>query len=347
MVEKQNNIDYITFASVAAMFAVLTLHTNNCFWEFSATDRYWKTANIIYAFLYFAVPVFYMISSVTLLDFYDRYSLKEYFEKRIKKTFVPFIIWNFIGIAWGLFWHKISFNQLNLKFIYQGITGNEFVVFYWFFTALFTIYLSIPLFAAVEKDKRKSVFTYLVISGFIINILIPTINDIFKLGLTIPYTVTVVSGRLIWVPLGWLLHHCRLKKSDKRAVYMLAAVGLLIRIVGTYELSMQAGHVVKTFTGYERVPCILYSAGIFVFLKDFGNYIMQKAEVKRFFDFIRKYTFAVYLMQFIFIDLAYKLPFVKTRSIIYRLGAPFIIIPIIIGITYVLRKIPVVKMIVP
>ena len=61
------------------------LHTNECFWTFSAEERYWRTANIIECIFYFAVPVFFMISGITLMDFYDRNSLKEYFLKEPEK----------------------------------------------------------------------------------------------------------------------------------------------------------------------------------------------------------------------------------------------------------------------
>ena len=84
--EKQ---EYITLLNVLSAFAVVVLHTNNCFWTFS-TERYWKTANIIESVMYFAVPVFFMITGATLIDYKERYSTKEYFKKRFWKTMFPF-----------------------------------------------------------------------------------------------------------------------------------------------------------------------------------------------------------------------------------------------------------------
>lgn len=72
------NIDYISLLSVISAFAVVSLHTNGCFWEFS-TKRYWFTANILECLWYFAVPVFFMISGSTLIDFRKRYNLRTYF----------------------------------------------------------------------------------------------------------------------------------------------------------------------------------------------------------------------------------------------------------------------------
>ncbi|MCQ2971950.1 MAG: hypothetical protein MJ209_01450 [archaeon] len=38
-------------------------------------------------------------------------------------------------------------------------------------------------------------------------------------------------------------------------------------ILCTIYLSYNAGHVVYSFRGYLNVPCVLFSVGIFVFIK--------------------------------------------------------------------------------
>ena len=53
---------------------------NGCFWQFSY-DRYWITANIIECICYFAVPIFFMISGATLLNYRKRYTTAVFFKK--------------------------------------------------------------------------------------------------------------------------------------------------------------------------------------------------------------------------------------------------------------------------
>jgi surface polysaccharide O-acyltransferase-like enzyme len=328
--------------------AVLFLHTNGCFWNFSATEGYWKTANVIESVFYFGVPCFFMISGITLMDFFERYTLGEYFIKRGKKTVIPFVAWNLIALGYDILVGEISPDEMNLKYIYQGMTGSTIVNIYWFFNALFVLYLSMPLFAAVEHKKRKLVYTYLVCVGGILNIIIPFLKTVFSLDLNTPYSVTVVSDVLIWVPLGWLLHNCEMKQRTKYIIYILAMLGLGCHIFGTYNLSIKAGEIVKTYKGFQNAPSLLYSVGIFIFLKDIGTRIMSQDNVMaRIIKFIGKYTFAIYLMQFLLLTMFSSLSCIDTKSIIYRLGAPFIMIPIIICITYFMRKIPILKHIVP
>lgn len=281
------------------------------------------------------------------MDFYDRNTLKDYFIKRLRKAGIPFLAWSLIGLVEKICFRRISVADVNLKFIYQGITGTTIISIYWFFTSLFILYLCMPLFAAVDKSKRKTTFTYLVIVGFILNLLIPFLKKVFSSDLNSPYSVIVVSGVLIYPLLGWLLHNCEVKKWHKAIIYILSILGLLMHIIGTYILSMEAGEIIRTYKGYQNVPCVLYSIGIFVLLRDIGSWIMRGKKFSKVIHWIGEYTFPIYMMQFMLLDIFPYIPFVNTKSIIYRLGAPFVMIPIIIAITSCIRKIPIVKNIVP
>lgn len=89
VIKEDKKVNYITLLSVISAIAVVILHTNE-FWIFS-TEKYWETANIIECVFYFAVPIFFMISGITLIDYRDRYDTKEFLKRRIKKTVIPFI----------------------------------------------------------------------------------------------------------------------------------------------------------------------------------------------------------------------------------------------------------------
>lgn len=89
---------YIQILGVIACLAVVAMHVNGCFWQFSY-DRYWITANIIECICYFAVPIFFMISGATLLNYRKRYTTAVFFKKRFGKTLVPFLICDFCDLV--------------------------------------------------------------------------------------------------------------------------------------------------------------------------------------------------------------------------------------------------------
>ena len=93
---QNNQKKYLVYLNVVSAFAVVMLHVNHKFWEFSY-DKFWIVANIIESVFYFAVPVFFMISGVNLIGYSRRYSTQEYAIKRIDKVVIPFIAWSILG----------------------------------------------------------------------------------------------------------------------------------------------------------------------------------------------------------------------------------------------------------
>lgn len=335
--------EYITLLSVISAISVVILHANGCFWNFSKS-RTWFTANIIESIFYFAVPIFFMITGANLIDYQEKYSTKKYFKKRLKKTVIPFLIWSLIGLLFEMFYEKsISLYDIDIKYIFNGVMNTKFIGIYWFFIPLFCIYLSIPLFASIDNKKKKDIFTYLAITGFILNCLIPFIIKVFSLDIVFPITITIVSGALLYVIIGYLLSHYDLTKNQRYMIYLLSILGLLMHIIGTYILSMDAGRIIDTYKGYYNVPCILNSVGIFIFIKE----LSKKVKKYKIINFIGKYTFSIYLMHWYILRVLTKLFHLSTVSILYRLGLPFVIIGICILITFILRKIPIIKKIVP
>ena len=339
--------DYINCVMVVSAFAVLTLHTNGCFWWYTGKEDYWFSANIIESVFYFAVPLFFMVSGITLMDFFDRYSLKKFFAKRFVKTMLPFLVWSLIAIGIDVFVGKRVWSNIDFRTVYQDITGFKTVGWYWFLVSLFVMYLCMPLYAAVEKSKRKLVFSYLVGVAFVFNIFLPFLKNVFSSDLNTFLRVPVLAEFLIWPLLGWLLHNCEIKKWQKSVIYFLSLSGLMMHICGTYALSVEAGRIIKTFKGYENVPSVLYAIGVFIFLKDVGTWLMKKESIARFVRMLSKYAFEVYLLQFLLLYRVPSIPSIDQTSIVYRLGAPFVMIPIIMVFTWILRKIPIVRNIVP
>ena len=338
---------FLTALNVISCYAVVMLHANGSYWAFT-NDRCWRIANIIETFFYFAVPCFLMISGATLMDYEDRYTLKEYFIKRIKKTVIPFIVWSIIGFfVYGHFTDRFNISDYDLKGIYNGIMNTSFVQIYWFFPTLFCIYLAIPLFAAVEKQKRKKVFTYLAVMGYILNALLPFINSNMKLELSLPLNVSSVAGCTIFAVIGYLLYEYDMSPKWRIFVYIAAVAAAVIHAVGTQVVSVEAGETLRTFKGYNNALGVAYSVGVFVLLKQIFLKVELSDKIKAVFKFISKYTFGIYLIHRFILDWFRMQSFIDDRSIVFKLGMPFIVFPISIGVIYILRKIPVLKHIVP
>ena len=192
------------------------------------------------------------------MNYRDRYTTKEFLLKRFKKTFIPFICWSLIGVIYFIFIKKsLPISTLNIKTLINDILNYEYIYIYWFFPVIFSIYLVMPLLTAVKDELKRNVFTYILIICLIINSLLPFVNNVFNLEINLPITVSIGSKYLTYVLIGYLLHTNKLNKKLEYTIYILGLLGLLLHIFGTYTLSIEASKIIKTYKGYNNLPCIL------------------------------------------------------------------------------------------
>lgn len=335
-------VDYITTLSVISSLAVVILHTNGAFWQFNSTARYWFTANIIESVFYFAVPIFYMISGITLIDYNKRYSLREYFKKRVTKTVIPFLFWSLVYLLLQICLHHISVDKLSLASIINGILTTQYVGIFWFFIPLFSCYMIIPVLSNIA-DKKKT-FRYILLVSIFCNSFIPFVINVFRLPISWNLTFPIV-GYSIYILLGYYLDKIHFTKNIRVLIYFFAIVGLLMHIAGTYYLSIAAKKIIQTYKGYLNIPCVLYSIGIYVCIKE--NYKLLIPIFSKPITYLKHYSFALYLLQFFFLIAIPKLLHLNIFSIGWRLGGVFLILPLVILATKIIRLLPLGKYILP
>lgn len=145
MKRTERELNYLDVLTVISVIAVVFLHANGVFWSRPA-GRLWITSNIIETVFYYAVPIFFMITGATLLNYSDRYTLKEYFQKRINRTVIPFVVWSCVSYVVVVYIFKNNYDG-NVVF---NIFNYKYMAIYWFFIPLFAIYLTIPILAKLN-----------------------------------------------------------------------------------------------------------------------------------------------------------------------------------------------------
>ena len=340
---------YLNLLSVIAAFSVITLHTNEVFWEYNNGEGYWVSALIIESALYFAVPVFFLISGVTLLDFYDRYTTGQYFKKRFVKTVIPFLFWSVVGLLVHVYFMKdMTFEGMTVRgFINDLMSCGKYVSVFWFFRPLFILYIGIPLFAGVEKSRKIKVFTYLAVTALVLDYLMPFLNNAFQIKLYFNLTTLVATYYFIFLLLGYILHHVELPKIARIFIYIGGIVGFLFQSLGTYIYSERAGAIDKTFKEYYNIPAILQGVAIFVLVKYGYRFVEKSEKLVKVIDFLKDYTFAFYLLHWFIIRLITGVIDFDKYSIYWRLFGFIPVALICIIVTWILRKIKIGKYILP
>ena len=290
--------EYISFLNIIACYSVVLMHCNGSFWTKTVGADWWF-ANFIETTCYFAVPVFFMLTGVTLLDYPERYSTKIYFIKRLKKAFIPFLVWSTISYGYQYcisMRHGEIMNEKPLQVI-DNIVNARYMSVYWFFIPLFSIYLAIPVLAKI-KDK-ESVFIYASIIGFLFNSVLPLVLNLMGLSMNTTWVPGTVSGQLFLPMLGYVLAKKDFQRKQRVIVYVAGVCGWILHFAGTAIVS--TGSEINTiFKGDYNLPAVLWASAVFVFVKHNVN---KKNKIV---DWFAKRTFGIYLIHMYLIIICSK-----------------------------------------
>lgn len=351
----ENNKKYILYfdlLNIFACFAVVALHVNGAVHTFAKT-RNWVSCMFIEALFYFAVPVFFMLTGATLMNYRKRYDTGAFFKKRIFKTFVPFIIWSIIGICWSIFYTKgMKISDINTpsKFI-SAVINCKGMGIYWFFPALFSVYLTIPLFSLVDEDKRigkKGIFTYLILVYIVLNVLLPFVCRLTGIQWNSALNAVSCGGYVVWFLIGYLLANTDINKKFRILIYILGLLGFFMYFYLTVQNSFKTGRFDKTYAGYMNIPAIFMGTAVFVFFK-YGkwNFIDKHEKAVRFVRNLSSASFGVYLIHYYLKDFSIRHFGIDPRSTLYRIVGTFIIYGLSVIIVRVIQKSPVIRKMVP
>lgn len=236
---------YITYLNVFAALSVVMLHNNGIVHQ-HPMGKTWYTAIFLETLFYCAVPLFFMITGTTLIDYKKRYNTKEFLTKRIKKTVIPFLFWSFFGIAY------ICLKNMSLDILSSGISSmisnifnTSYISIYWFFPVLFGVYLCIPILSEIV-NKQKT-FKYMIIVELVFMSMLPFICNLLSIQYNYELVPKLVYGYIIYVILGYYIDNKEISKKKRTLIYILGFLGFLSNFIGTAVLTGAGGGRYKYF----------------------------------------------------------------------------------------------------
>ena len=152
---------------------------------------------------------------------------------------------------------------------------------------------------------------------------------------------------MFYIFAGWLIKEHEFTKKEYAVTYVLGIIGFLLHFLGTYLESAKAGCIVQTYKGYTNLPAVLYSIAVFVLVKQLSEKINENGRAYKLICRFAGYTFAIYLIHWFILDLMTKVLNLDKLLLCYRIGMPFLVIPLCIILAFLLRKVPIIKRIVP
>lgn len=286
--------NYISILNVLACIGVVILHT---FETGYTSDANFVFEVLIRAIAYCAVPVFFMITGATLIDYRERYDTKTFFKKRLLKVIIPLIIWPIIYFIINFFKGKFSINDLSFKFVFEYFFLVKTNPIFWFFVVIIGIYLAIPVISLIPQETRRKAFLYIIIITFVFNQFLPDL--LYHLNLNYNYDLKfplTYSGWISFIFIGYYIDKYEIVKKHRVIIYVLGIIGFLTMVVPTIFISYHKNESCSWFDEYYDAPCVLYSASVFLFFKSKINNNQIVTKIMPFFNFVAPTTLGIYVL---------------------------------------------------
>ncbi len=335
----QKRVVYFDLLNICAALAVVFLHCNGNVHVFSDSLA-WKQALIIEVCMYWAVPIFFMLSGANLMGYREKYSTSVFFKKRILRTAIPFLAWSLIcAIEKGISPMKIGFRT----FINQIFTC-QIESIYWFFIPLFSIYLALPILSLL-KEHRK-ILWYMAGGALLLHSVLPSLFSYIGLDWNGHLSMLTVGGYLIFPILGYLFATTDFTRWQRIGIYLLGFFGAGLRFGMTLYLSLKNNTLNRMFFDYLGYYSVFLACAVFVFFKycPLVHKIATSEKACKVLKTLSGCSFGVYLMHMIIFRFFER--FLTPFTWQWRLLMPFAIYAIALGVTYLLKKIPGVRVII-
>lgn len=285
---------------IATIFVVMIHVTFPVVDKYGSIDIiYWQTANIIESVCRSAVPLFVMLSGTLLLGKNEH--TKIFYNKRLKKIAIPFLIWSlaYLVIAYASEFIIGSSNQNQLVWILiQLKKGTAYHL--WYIYMILGLYFTIPYLSKVVHQLEKIDF-YLFFGLWILTLFmnIPVIKFYFPI-----FDLTFFTGYIGYLLLGYFLTISKSRLfSCKSGVFMFIA-GWFLTVLFSWISSDYEQNFVGIYYNYLSPNVAMMSTGIFIIIKEMN---IHNSTFNKVSQLISKYSFGVYLNHVLIITILYKL----------------------------------------
>lgn len=293
-----------------------------------------------------AVPLFSLCIGATLLDFNEKYNIKEYWKRRIKKVVLPIIGWNIIYFYYRIYIIK-NFQKpnLNLFTLYNIYFRNQLLPIIKSLRIFMFGYMVIPLIAYVNKSNKIKIYSYTFFILLINQSIIPYIKKFINDNkLSWPYNYNL--GYMIYIFAGYIIHNYKFHKNFKLLIYFLGIIGLLLRLIISHYLTMKNKKPDRTEINYIGLPIVMYSCSVFLFIKENFEYLFKNTNIF-YINIIGSLSMGPFFLHYIII---WGLPHLfnyNEWSFYFRFFGAFLILFICFIITFFIKKIPIIKFLTP
>lgn len=335
-----SHLTWVDFMRFVGAFLVVLAHID--MWNDGSS---WAQ-NIYYTISRNGVPIFFMMSGYLLLS--KEEDLQTFFKKRAAKIIIPFFFWSSIYDIYlsDSFGDVFTFNAV-LKMFIRILRGPR-AGHLWFFYALIGLYFFTPILRVFIAKAKNSDILYYIGLWFMTTPIMFILEEFtpLKNGFELYYFTGYVGYFLLGIYLGRLQTTPRLLQI----AFGLTILGT-ISTFAVFFFNLPPTDNKLPFRSYPSLNIILMAMGAFILLKAAGERISPN--LAHLSSVVGKSSFGIYLIHsLVLVRLVSGWEALGFQT---SIGPSIVVIPLVAlivfaiswGITFVMRKIPFLRIVIP
>jgi len=305
-IEEHKNSEYkyyLQYLRVLASIFVIVIHVTARFFKIDYNSLTWKFSAVLNCLSRTAVPIFFFITGILLLDESKNYTIKKII-KKAAKFFVITTIWVLIYKISDYYLYSAEINLIGYKY------------HLWFMFSYLMVIFLVPVLRLVCKKENKKIIEYLllifVIGYIFINLLslVRQINSNHILvrvarqgyGFLESYKFNMIANPIILLITGWYIGNFDMSKYKRLAFGVLAINFLMVFVIVFLCVKAGSDYMFEFFSSYYNIFTYFSTIALFIVFKNLKT--MNKK--RRVVSFAARNSFSIYLSHILVIDILFK-----------------------------------------
>jgi surface polysaccharide O-acyltransferase-like enzyme len=322
--EKDRRIDFLRVASAVAVVLIHVLSIYDTGFAYGIDVNIIRTVKTCSVLMRWAVPMFMMITGFCLMQ-KPICSYSYCFAHICKYICALFTVGLFYALLEEVFTTR-TFGVLEVLHALQCVIAGNIWEHMWYVYWIIGLYIIMPVIHCYfhQSDRGCIFFTGIL---FVFGIILYTLNKVYPIGIQLP-----IDGYLFYICFGCLMAKYKDKLCSKWTVISLIVfcISVLFVVVNLERFSF----------GYKHPIICLMSMSLFCFV------IKSHATPHIFISRIAQYTWPIYLIHPLFINIFYKvfkLNLLQGNPYCNLLVFAILVFTMSLLISIILRKIPWIK----
>ena len=316
----KKNTFFLDYLRVLSCIAIVIIHINHNSIVDSTTlpESTRVIISYINSLLYWAVPMFFMISGYIFLGVKSKCTYKSMAKYYIKMIILILFTFTAFNIAELYIVNKSFYIDIFKDALYLTLKGKSWDHM-WFLMTIFVAYLIFPLVRPFYDKADRDLDIFIFLFG-IFTLVIPEINKILNIDI---FSNFIFDYRIYFCFLGGYLSKKKVANNVLNNVTLVALLFITLLISGFFYWNKNLNINLTSFTNR-----LLTAVIAFLLFNIFANMINKKND---FFRFLSKYTLYIYIFHVAFIHILTK----ALKIFPYELKYPVIMVILSILIIFI------------